>query len=252
MCDKELTDLYEEYKNKWQRDLQKGIITKQLAERLSCPLLLSVKGNEWTESNKKILFVGQETNDWSCKDASGRQVKTFNDFLSANDSVVAMKTLYNDFDFGSHYKSTPFWQAFNEVKAAGSSHTVLWTNLFRFCFNQGSVRQSTQQEYEQISALNAGILAEEIKILKPMAVIFVTGPNYDAELRHSLPGADFSEFDSQYPVRTVARVKQAVLPITSFRIYHPNYLRRSRKWMILQRVLEAVGEANNGLVRNVK
>ena len=240
MYNAKLSKLYENYNLSWKSALNEGAVTEELLDRLSCPLLLHVKDEAWGRSAGKILFVGQETNDWAVRDESGYRLETLHDFLSDSGSIPSLQKLYEGFAFGANYTRSPFWQAFNAVKAAEVSSSVLWTNLFRFCFQRGSVRNGSGQEYKQISELNFGILAEEIRILEPTAVIFVTGPYYDEEIKHSFPSAVLSEFSSRFKTRAVARIEHEDLPIASFRTYHPNYLRRASKWEMLDCILAKI------------
>ena len=69
------------------------------------------------------------------------------------------------------------------------------------------------------------ILEEEIKIINPDIVLFLTGPYYDYYIEKQLKGVEFKTVEN-YGIRQFARVEHEALPKNSFRIYHPVYLRR--------------------------
>lgn len=68
-------------------------------------------------------------------------------------------------------------------------------------------------------------MEEEIKIINPDIVLFLTGPNYDYYIKNQLKGVEFKTVEN-YGIRQFARVEYKSLPKNSFRIYHPVYLRR--------------------------
>ncbi|HVW84012.1 MAG TPA: hypothetical protein VHB50_05010, partial [Bryobacteraceae bacterium] len=79
------------------------------------------------------------------------------------------------------------------------------------------------------------LLLHEIAILNPGAVIFLTGPNYDREIKAEFPDVQFHP-TSEIPVRMLARLKHPCLPEKTFRTYHPHYLQRARQWQLLEEI----------------
>ena len=237
----ELTLLYEKYKMKWKEDVEKGIISKDLLSQLSCPLLLHVDNGQWDNSKKRILLVGQENLGWD----DGKDFKTFAAFLSHPDSVLRMKGVYEGFNFGATYTRSPFWKAYNQIRLVAEqnqSYSVLWTNLYRCCFNGGSVLKANMHQQQEMLQISREIFLDELKLLKPKAVIFTTGPYYDETIEQILQGekiVDFSpEFNNQ---RSLAKIEHRDLPSgKSIRTYHPNYLQRSKKWELIDMAIDEV------------
>ena len=77
-----------------------------------------------------------------------------------------------------------FWRAFRELMAEVEGETAtrafLWSNLFRMDFNNESVLGARTTVVETIRRLQQGLFQDEIAILQPRAIIFFTGPYYDA------------------------------------------------------------------------
>ncbi len=92
--------------------------------------------------------------------------------------------------------------------------------------------------------MQAGLLAGEIRLLKPQIVIFFTGPHYDDELIDAFPDATLLSLLPRRDAREAALVHSAALPACSIRTYHPTYLQRSRRWMLLEEVAKAIRTIN--------
>lgn len=69
-------------------------------------------------------------------------------------------------------------------------------------------------------------MEDEIKIINPDIVLFLTGYNYDNYIKKQLHDVEFAAV-SGYNEKEFARLKHSVLPYNSFRIYHPGYLQRA-------------------------
>lgn len=130
----ELKHLYEKYKAKWNGELKKGELSAELVRQLSCPLLLHVENEQWENSKRRILLVGQECFGWD--NGKGGNLQSLANFLSISDSVSTMQDVYEGFDFGATYSRSPFWQEYNQIRheaESDRSYSVLWTNLYRCC-----------------------------------------------------------------------------------------------------------------------
>lgn len=80
----------------------------------------------------------------------------------------------------------------------------------------------------------------EISHLQPTVVLFLSGPNYDDELRRIYSDAQFEAINKRRCVRHLARVKADGLPSNSIRTYHPNYLFRIGFNEYLNEILKAL------------
>jgi len=147
-----------------------------------------------------------------------------------------------DFCFAKHSKrnrNSPFWRAYKEVRKAfdttsgGIETNVLWTNLYKVSNNgkswYGKNSKDGKQDRESVEKALGAVLLQEVNILKPTGIIFFTGPRYDRYLKESFKGdVTFSEVNSEYTKRQLAKIEVDVHRIPIFRTYHPNYLQRSR------------------------
>src|ERR1700692_865918 len=109
----------------------------RLARRASAPLLISPHP-QWSESELKLLIVGQETNGWDYiadeADPSFKQIRNFHDFCACKEGVHCMLRGYERFLYERYCgaRNSAFWRAFRMLsKVAGEQQSVLWTNVFK-------------------------------------------------------------------------------------------------------------------------
>lgn len=241
-----LKAIYEDYKQKISSEVP------NLAA-MSPPLLMSVP-EKWAKCKTRILIVGQETLGWDFSDGSyfpwpHPPITNFEQFASYPRSVSALMQGYVEFEF-SRYQSknvnSPYWRAYRHIRNAfdeeafGFDSCVLTTNLFRMAFENGSaVYNGTKEQAEEMNRLSGTLLAEEISVLEPTAVIFFTGPRYESYLMSQFTDMEFSAI-SDIPVSRMAYVHSSSFPKLSFRTYHPNYLSRSRQWHFLDNICDLI------------
>ena len=87
------------------------------------------------------------------------------------------------------------------------------------------------------------LLSEELAILRPEVCLFLTGPNYDDDIRHKLCDVQFEEF-KDFDIRKVAKLKSSFLPSKSYRTYHPGYGNRIKSIyeLILSAIIDDIGK----------
>ena len=87
------------------------------------------------------------------------------------------------------------------------------------------------------------LLSEELAILRPEVCLFLTGPNYDDDIRHKLCDVQFEEF-KDFDIRKVAKLKSSFLPSKSYRTYHPGYGNRKKSIyeLILSAIIDDIGK----------
>ena len=169
------------------------------------PFLVAPNEEYWS-SKIKVAFVGQETRGWA----------------SALDIQSQMDD-YSEFALGKNYYASPFWNVIRKFEKAltGTSHSSAWLNLNRYDQEKKRPTESNRLVLAELDFL----LLEELKILAPDMVIFLTGPSYDLRINRLLQA-------TQLPIkgfspRQLCRVDSSVLKSRLVRTYHPNYLRRS-------------------------
>lgn len=225
-----------------------AIFQGNLSTRLSSPLCLYVP-EKWLNSENRVLIVGQETLGWGFQpgkyyDWPYDSIANWQDFTRVPNSVNAMVYGYRCFEFSRHqpenYRS-PFWRAYRQFRRAlgepadGINTSVLWTNLFRFSLDSGSVIRGNQNEIQQIKKASQPVFIAEINILNPTAMVFFTGPNYNQILYSFFPGIKLLPFNRRNP-ENHAQIAHANLPKLAWRTYHPAYLSRSKQWDVIEEI----------------
>lgn len=224
-------------------------LPKSLRSRASAPLLISPH-RKWSKCPTKLLIVGQETNGWGSNPTSkdALRLETLDAFVSSSNGVATMVSAYKAFDFARTYRhrNSAFWRAFRylEGDVTESPCSAMWTNLFKVDVSGSVVKNCKIRHRRLLRAAQAGLLAEEIRLLKPQIVIFFTGPHYDDELLDAFPDATLSPLLPGHDAREAALVHSKVLPVCSIRTYHPTYLQRSRRWGLLEEVATAIRAIN--------
>jgi hypothetical protein len=215
------------------------------ALQLSPPLLLSVP-QAYTVAKRRIILSGQETYGWKWghdlrtlypeyeTEYPFKDICTMKDFVTNEDSIEALCWGYREFDFSSKQPRTrgsPLWQAFREVQGWEDAG-LIWTNLARCDYQGGSVLNAPEELMADLSRLQYRLMAEELAILQPHVCLFLTGPRYDNFLAEVFPECQLTSVGDS-PVRELARISHPSLPRSSFRTYHPKYLRLRKRWHIL-------------------
>jgi len=220
----ELKHLYQELKNiELPEDIQKS---------LSAPLLLSV-GEQWKNSEKRILIVGQETQGWGNDEI---KFGSFQSFKNRENSIEELADAYRHFCFGknSSHNRSPFWSAYRSIAKIGNSDlkpdtNILWTNLVRCDYDGKSILTTNENLQNNVGSKFKGVLKREIEILQPTQIIFFTGPRYDRFLIDEFPDIKMEKFNNKFNERTLSKFLISN-NIKSIRTYHPSFLRRSKKW----------------------
>lgn len=197
-----LEDLYSSYLPKLTR-----FVEKFSSENLHGPLLVKIGG--YTREPLKLMVVGQETYGWEKS-------------LSITDQF----NTYEDFNFGSEYKSTPFWNIIRKVEAAFgvTPYSIAWSNLNRFDQNVGA---PVGEVLNQVTEFD-NILRDEIDILNPDVCILFTNHKYDSRLSKMYKGLVFEDIDG-LPEMHFARLIHSQLPKVTIRAPHPKTI-RMKSW----------------------
>ncbi|GAB1619854.1 cyclic-phosphate processing receiver domain-containing protein [Pseudomonas putida] len=217
------------------------------------PLILMDVPDGWSEATNRVLVVGQETLGWDFQPGDYYEwpfppIKGIDDYLSIPNSVEAMIHGYRAFEFSRHQPgnvNSPFWRAYRQIrtavgdKAEGFGTKVLYTNLFKTAVNGTSiVKNGTEQEADDIWRASYQLLTREIEILRPDAVVFFTGPDYDRYLELEFSNLEWAPVGG-HSQRAFAQVIHRSLPIKTYRTYHPGYLSRGN-WQVVDQVCAAL------------
>lgn len=188
------------------------------------PLLLYINGKEegvedYSEADIRVMVFGQETNGW------------WTDLPEA-DSVTDIQMLIDKYDEGFNtgdifLLKTPFWNGFDKFrqmlgeKYPGKKIRYVWNNIVKIGKANGKgcppdCIYNIEREYFPV-------IAEEIKIIKPNVILFLTGPDYDSKIADNFGQLQYSAIPP-FPERELAKVSIPDVGF-AFRMYHPNYFR---------------------------
>lgn len=181
------------------------------------PLLLSVKEEDkYLNADLRVMIFGQETNDWG------------GDFTN---NIEYIKSIYDDFFSSRHcFKyGGQFWNGINrflkmlELQYPDKSIEFMWNNVVKI--GKSGKRGKPPENIYQIERQNFQVIEEEIKILKPNLIVFLSGPYYDYIINEQLNITEYQKING-YDQRQIARINIKNIDFT-FRTYHPNYLWRN-------------------------
>ncbi|SIS64850.1 uracil-DNA glycosylase family protein [Salimicrobium flavidum] len=203
--------LYELYERKWE-ELQREIYALSGEERPTHPLLLKVPDEAaYEQADMKVMIVGKETNDWE-----GRFGKH---------SLTDLQEFYADFLANdTKAKHTLFWrypqELFSSLQERGSVSFV-WNNIYKI--GKAGKKGKPSRSVRNINQQSFQVFKEELEILKPDIVLFLTGPGYDKVLKSYLPGLTHESM-AEGTKREMVRCIHPSLPSIALRTYHPQYL----------------------------
>jgi hypothetical protein len=227
-------ELQKIYREKW------DVFSEKLNEVLSDnskelkptnPLLLFVDEENYLKSDLKVMIFGQETNDWE------------NDFQ--NDINVSLN-IYNDFYNSKNCFSYggQFWNGFNRFnsllkgKFANKRIEIIWNNVIKVG-NSGRDKNYPPEYIYKIEKEYFNVINDEINVLKPDIILFVSGPNYDKVIKNSLIDANFEALSDKFSARQIAKI-EFKNHNNIFRTYHPNYLWRNNIDSYFNEIIENI------------
>jgi hypothetical protein len=163
------------------------------------------------EAIPRLMIVGQQTRGWYNERAG---------------NVDALMDGYEEFDLGRGYYNSPFWVFSRWLSAGlnveGDEWDFIWSNLYKVDQGQGAL-----SDIELVSKLRSiALLPQELKIIKPSIVIFLTGPHYDQVLRDTFPDLEFEEIGN-WERAELCLIQSDELPKKCLRAYHPNFIWRN-------------------------
>lgn len=180
---------------------------KHSDKNLHGPLLLNI--SNYSSQKIKLMVVGQETFGWN---------KSL--------SIEEQRTTYQEFNFGSSYYSSPFWNVIRKLERSLNiePYAISWSNLNRFDVDCGSPDRT--ELAQDIASLDY-LVKEEISILKPDVCIFFTNHKYDKRLRDLYQDLVFDNVH-RLPKKHFSKLNHPDLPKYTLRAPHPRTIRTQR------------------------
>jgi hypothetical protein len=198
----QLLRLYKDRQNDF-----KSILGKFPNACLNGPFLMS-PDKIYTDQKRRLLIIGKETNGWPVE----------------GENLDKQMKQYGKFNVGLGYYSSPFWSVTRKLEEllGNKSHSCAWSNLSKFDLDCGS----PYGEYEDAVSTVDDILKEEIEIIDPLICIFFTGPSLDDRIKDVFTDVKFEKC-GEWNERALSKLVHPNLPTKTYRVYHPNYLRRA-------------------------
>jgi hypothetical protein len=233
---------------------QSAKLPKKLALKASPPLLVAPH-EKWRSAKSKLLIIGQETLRWkytpSDVGSDRNPILNFLDFQHCENGVASMCDLYRWYSLGRAYPTmnSPFWRGFRALShgISGCEDSALWTNVFKANVRGSVVNNCKAGEKSALLQMQQGLLRDEIALLKPDVVVFLSGPRYDSAIMCEFPDMEISPLSPTLPSSTAGVLSAQGLPIRTIRTYHPEYMQRSNQLGILTEIVRWT--TGNGIER---
>ncbi len=226
----EQNQLVELYQTKLSYSVLKQLDTP---ENLSAPLLLNIH-ESYLKSKTRMMFIGKETNHWLTKDRPSEDRKGINYLINHFDEAFERLFIRYDQALQSNIGKTKndFFTQYNRF-TNGELGSVVWNNLFKMSYDQqkskkNNFSKSSINHSKLLSEISKNIFIEEVKILKPNIMIFVTGPSYDNIIKDFFPSYETIEVKIEkrlWKFKFIMDEKE----IICYRTIHPYYYKRNQK-----------------------
>ncbi len=214
--------LNELYASKWDTFSKKldGIVKdEQFKVKPTNPLLLKLSKPEiFREADIRIMIFGQETNDWGGE---------FNNDFSWIFSIyeIFLQT-GNAFPHRGVFRNHINWFIRKTRQEAPKQNVqFVWNNLIKV--GKANQKNRPPNYIYEIEKNHFKVLRDEVDILKPNLILFMTGIHYDEILDFQFPNVTRESVDgfsqNLFQKLHIPGVENA------YRIPHPNYLNRKGK-----------------------
>ncbi len=133
------------------------------------------------EKPMKLMIVGMETRAWN---GSFKQIHDgglrgyIEDSMRKHQAYLDMPPGRSCFGRFHQYAA---------AKLGCSRKEVGWGNLFAVAYKKGSPKKDSKS-FAAVQELSMQLLREQLRVIRPQSIIFVTGWRYDSDLKRSLDG----------------------------------------------------------------
>lgn len=219
MKNSKLFQLYQDHWHRLHSELMRIEDDSDCKVKAANPLLLKLKDDKiYSDADLKVMFFGQEPNTW------GGHLR---------DNVSEVQLIYEDFFLSEYCYNVyrrPFWNGVNQLrnlfgrKYPKTKIKFYWNDVIKIGKFNGS--GMPPKYIQDVELENFKILTDEISILEPDILIFLSGPNYDWFIEQQFGDITFKAVNG-YTKRQMAKLEIPKVK-SAIRTYHPGYLKRSR------------------------
>lgn len=217
------------------------------------PLLIELNGDEsYENADLRVMIFGRETNNWNDPKDFRKDFPygTYNLDLHTSEDVVTeimgrhvegeddyygIGDLYHGYFFeknenGNRLNTTPFTRRADQLidilrtKMPNINIEYLWNNVSKIGCGGTDFGKSCRKptaEIRKIERQYFNVVADEVKILNPDIIIFLTGFNADSEIKDKFALAD----DAFHPVKNGVFLDRIEIPGVKYaaRTIHPSH-----------------------------
>jgi hypothetical protein len=177
------------------------------------PFLLYIDNEDkWLNADLRVMIFGQETNDWE------ELGKPIDHLLNVYDGFFNKGECWS---YGGHFfNGISRFEFMLAAKYPDKKIHYVWNNIIKIgkANEPGRPPKNIYEvEYEFFH-----VIPEEVKILKPNILLFLTGHSYANEIRNNFGEISYTAI-SPYTEKQLARLNIPSVDF-AFRTYNPHYL----------------------------
>jgi hypothetical protein len=218
-----LEELYKKYWDDFVREGESLNLENKSNEKLQLvnPLLIKVDEN-YINADIKVMIYGQETWGWhelgtSIEDEMNHYLRFF---ITDKDWKKKKKS--------SFWKAVIFFQEKLDKCYGDKKVSYIWNNISKIGRKKG---KGVSSEIRKLERKYFPVILEEIKILKPDIVIFLTGNRNDdirfhfncVKFENIIINATLKSKNGKMNFKSVSKVIHKSLPKKSIKLYHPSF-----------------------------
>lgn len=223
---KKLTKIYANQWDKLMEQLQINGLKTQ------CPFVLSVerfKNEDWyAKADIKIMFFGQEVHNWEHDEDLGDTMRKYEEFFENKYEVTEKHGYFKheEINAGNHFMRwgcNGIMSEFPEILKPypHKRATLLWNNISKLSTMEGG---PVNAQTHMIEREYFHVIPQEIEILQPDILIFLTGAGENKYNNYILENFEFDGEPtslSSLPINEVAKLPIKGVKL-AYKTYHPN------------------------------
>ena len=213
-------ELKQLYLSRWEgllSEIKPILDDENLEVKPANPLLITFDDeNDFKHADLRIMFFGQETNTWC-----GEFRTDVGSILEEYDKFYNKEVCWS---YGGQFWNGVgrFFKLLQE-KYPNKEIRFIWNNIVKIG-KDGDKGFPPDYIYE-VERGKFSVIKEELEIVKPNIVLFLTGPNYDSMIADNFGKVVYSPI-APYTGRWLSKIELEGIDF-SFRTYHPNFLWRN-------------------------
>lgn len=212
--------LFALYSSKWEElcsEIKPILEDDNLDIKPTNPLLLYLDNEEEIKkADIRVMFYGQETNSW---------------YEKFNTDIKPILDCYDSFfnDGECWCYGGQFWNGISkfctmlEAKYPNKKIRYVWNNIVKI--GKYDDKGFPPDYIYEVERNSFSIIKDELQIIKPNVVLFLTGPNYDSVIEDNFGQLNYRPL-APFTKRWLSKIELKGTDF-AFRTYHPNFLWRN-------------------------